>query len=269
MSTTTTAHPEGPPLIPVRATGWRWGLRNLLRKEMGQWWTTRMWWVQTLLWVLLLNGITTAVMLDTGGMTGDEVLRETVQTFLLVAATAVGIGVVLTIQGAVVGEKEMGTAAWVMSKPASRASFVLAKLIAHSVGFLATAIVVPSVVFLVEARFLMSAPIDYGSFGIGVAVVALSVVFYVILTIALGTMFKGRGPVAGIAIGFILAGQFFKGMLPLPLVVATPWLLGDVASSFAIGTQPDFNRTTPIIATVIASVVLAGLALWRFEREEF
>jgi hypothetical protein len=42
-----------------------------------------------------------------------------------------------------------------------------------------------------------------------------------------------------------------------------------VASSFAIGTQPDFNRTTPIIATVIASVVLAALALWRFEREEF
>jgi hypothetical protein len=95
------------------------------------------------------------------------------------------------------------------------------------------------------------------------------VVFYVILTIALGTMFKGRGPIAGIGVGFILAGQFFKGMFPLSLVMATPWLLGDVAFSFAVGTQPDFNRTTPIIATVIASVVLAGLALWRFEREEF
>jgi ABC-2 type transport system permease protein len=269
MSTAATAHQDSPPLIPVRATGWRGGLRNLLRKEMGQWWATRMWWVQTLLWVLLLNGITTAVMLDTGGMTDDEVLQETVQTFLLMAATAVGIGVVLTIQGAVVGEKELGTAAWVMSKPASRASFVLAKLIAYSVGFLTTAILIPSIVFLVEARYLMSASIDYEAFGIGVAIVALSVVFYVILTIALGTIFKGRGPVAGIGVGFILAGQFFKGMLPLPLVMATPWLLGDVASSFAIGTQPDFNRTTPIVATVIASIVLAGLALWRFEREEF
>jgi len=269
MSTATTTHPENPPLIPVRATGGLGGLRNLLRNEMGQWWTTRMWWVQTLLWVLLLNGITTAVLLDTGGMTGAEVLGETVQTFLQVAATAVAIGVVLTIQGAIVGEKELGTAAWVMSKPASRASFVLAKLIAHSVGFLVTAILIPSIVFLVEARYLMSAPIDYGSFGIGVAVVGLSVVFYVVLTIALGTMYKGRGPVAGIAVGFILAGLFFKGMLPLPLVMATPWLLGDVASSFAIGTRADFNRTIPILATVITSVVLAGLALWRFEREEF
>jgi ABC-2 type transport system permease protein len=269
MTPPTTAPPERQLLIPVEAKGWRGGLRNLVRKELGQWWTTRRWWIQTLLWVLLLNGITTVVMLDTAGMAPDEVVQEAMQTFLLAAALTVGIGVVLGIQGSVVGEKELGTAAWVMSKPASRASFVLAKLIAHSVGFLTTAILIPSIVFLVEARYLLTAPIDYASFGIAVAVLALSVVFYVILTIALGTMFKGRGPIAGIGVGFILAGQFFKGMFPLSLVMATPWLLGDVAFSFAIGTQPDFNRTTPIIATVIASVVLAGLALWRFEREEF
>ena len=268
MTASTTA-PEISPLIPVRVNGWRGGLGNLLRKELGQWWTTRMWWVQTLLWVLLLNGVTTAVMLDSEGMAPDEVVQAAVQTFLLVAATAVGIGVVLSIQGSVVGEKEMGTAAWVMSKPASRASFVLAKLVAHSVGFLGTAILIPSIVFLVEARFLLSAEIDYGSFGVGVALVGFSVVFYAILTIALGTMFKGRGPVAGIGVGFILAGQFFKGMLPLPLVMATPWLLGDIASSFALGAQPDYNRSVPIIATALASVLLTGLALWRFEREEF
>lgn len=269
MTTAATAPPESQPLIPVETNGWRGGLRNLLRKELGQWWTTRMWWIQTLVWVLLLNGITTVVMLDAAGLAPDEVVQEAVQTFLLVAATTVGIGVVLGIQGSVVGEKEMGTAAWVMSKPASRASFVLAKLIAHSVGFLTTAIVIPSIVFLVEARYLLTAPIDYAPFGVAVAVLALSVVFYVILTIALGTMFKGRGPIAGIGVGFILAGQFFKGMLPLSLVMATPWLLGDVAFSFAIGTQPEFNRSIPIVATAIASVLFVGLALWRFEREEF
>jgi ABC-2 type transport system permease protein len=268
MTTTPTAAFESP-LILVHTTGWRGGLGNLVRKELGQWWTTRMWWVQTVLWLFLLNGVTTAFMLNTGGMTPDQALLETVQTFLLVAATVIVIGVVLTIQGSVVGEKELGTAAWVMSKPASRASFTVAKLIAHSVGFLATAVVIPSIVFLVEARYLLSAPVDYGSFAVGVAVVGLSVIFYVILTIALGTMFNGRGPVAGIAVGFILAGQFFKGMLPLPLVLATPWLLGDVASSFAIGSQPEFNRTIPIIATLLGSVVLVILALWRFEREEF
>jgi ABC-2 type transport system permease protein len=208
------------------------------------------------------------VMLDSG-MAPDALVQEAVQTFLLVGATAIGIGVVLTIQGAVVGEKELGTAAWVMSKPVSRTSFVLAKLIGHSVGFFVTAVLIPSIVFVVEARFLLPVQLDYGRFALAVAVLTLSVLFYVVLTIALGCAFKGRGPVAGIGIGLILVGQFFKGMLPLPLVLFTPWLLGDTASSFALASRPDFNRMIPITATAVATLVFIFLAMWRFRREEF
>ena len=32
-------------LRPVAAGGWRGGFSNLLRKELGQWWGTKMWWV--------------------------------------------------------------------------------------------------------------------------------------------------------------------------------------------------------------------------------
>jgi hypothetical protein len=97
----------------------------------------------------------------------------------------------------------------------------------------------------------------------------LSVLFYVVLTIALGCMFNGRGPVAGLGIGLVLVGQFFKGMIPLPLVMATPWLLGDVATSYALASPPDFNRIIPIIVTAAAAVALVLLAIWRFQREEF
>jgi hypothetical protein len=82
-------------------------------------------------------------------------------------------------------------------------------------------------------------------------------------------MFKGRGPVAGLGIGLVLVGQFFKGMLPLPLVMATPWLLGDVATSYALASPPDFNRIIPIIVTSTATLVLVFVAIWRFQREEF
>jgi hypothetical protein len=75
--------------------------------------------------------------------------------------------------------------------------------------------------------------------------------------------------VAGLGISLILVGQFFKGMLPLPLVLATPWLLGDVAASFALASTPDFNLMVPIIVTAAAAVALVGLAIWRFQREEF
>jgi ABC-2 type transport system permease protein len=228
-----------------------------------------MWWVQTLIWVVLLNGVTTVILLEGPGMPPVELVTEAVQTFLQMGAITIGIGVVLTVQGAVVGEKELGTAAWVMSKPASRASFVLAKLIAYSVGFLATALLIPTIIFVVQAQFLLPVPLDYGRFALAVGIVALSVLFYVVLTIALGCMFKGRGPVSGIGIGLVLVGQFFKGMLPLPLVMATPWLLGDVATSFALASPPDFNRMVPIIVTAAAAVALVYLGIWRFHREEF
>jgi len=269
MTSTTAATTVESSLVPVHTTGWRGGLGNLVRKELGQWWGTRMWWVQSLIWVLLLNGVATVVMLEGAGMAPGEAVTEAVQTFLLMGAMTIGIGVVLTVQGAVIGEKELGTAAWVMSKPASRVSFALAKVIAYSVGFLATALLIPSIVFVVQAQFLLPAPLDYGKFALAVSIVALSVLFYVVLTIALGCMFKGRGPVSGIGIGLILVGQFFKGMLPLPLVMATPWLLGDVAASYALASSPDFDRMVPMLVTGAAAVALACLAIWRFQREEF
>jgi len=268
MTSITTAATAESPLVPVHATGWRGGLANLVRKELGQWWATRMWWVQTLIWVVLLNGVATVIMLQ-AGMPPEELVTEAVQTFLLMGAMTIGIGVVLTIQGAVVGEKELGTAAWVMSKPASRASFVVAKLIGYSVGFLATALLIPSLIFVVQAQLMLPVSLDYGQFALAVAIVALSVLFYVVLTIALGCMFKGRGPVAGLGIGLVLVGQFFKGMIPLPLVMATPWLLGDVATSYALASPPEFNRVVPIIVTAAAAVALVCVAIWRFNREEF
>ena len=268
MNTTSAATVESS-LVPVHTTGWRGGLANLVRKELGQWWGTRMWWIQTLIWVLLLNGVTTVIMLEGAGMPPGELVTEAVQTFLQMGAIAIGIGVVLTIQGAVVGEKELGTAAWVMSKPVSRASFVFAKLIAYSVGFLATSLLIPSIVFVVQAQFLLPVSLDYGRFALAVGIVALSVVFYVVLTIGLGCMFKGRGPVAGLGIGLVLVGQFFKGMIPLPLVMATPWLLGDVATSYALASPPEFNRMVPIIVTAAAAIALVFVAIWRFHREEF
>jgi hypothetical protein len=64
-------------------------------------------------------------------------------------------------------------------------------------------------------------------------------------------------------------GQFFKGMLPEAIVLATPWLLGDVAASFAIQQSPAFNRLVPMIFVAVEIVILAAIGIWRFNREEF
>lgn len=255
-------------LTPASPGPWTAGMANLLRKELRQWFGTRTWWVQLTLWVVILNGVTTAVMFDPE-LPPPELLEEAVLTFLQMAATVVAIGVVLATQGAIVGERELGTAAWVLSKPASRPSFVLAKLVAHATGFVLLAITVPAVLFAVEVAARVEAPLDTAQFALGVAVVSLSVIFYLTLTLALGTLFRGRGPVAGLGIGLVLMGLFFKGMLPVPLVVVTPWLLGDVAGSITLGTTMEIDRMVPVVATTVATVGLLGMALWRFQREEF
>jgi hypothetical protein len=132
-----------------------------------------------------------------------------------------------------------------------------------------TAILVPSAIFAATSEVLFPGMLDFGAFAIAVGVIALSMVFYVTLTVCLGTLFKGRGPVAGIGIAFILTGQFFNGMLPAFLVMRTPWPLSEVAASYAVQAPSEWNRLTPIIATAIGIVALSGLAVWRFGRDEF
>jgi len=46
----------------VQESGWRGGLRNMLRLEFGKWWGSRLWWVQSLIWVLVINGMLAALL---------------------------------------------------------------------------------------------------------------------------------------------------------------------------------------------------------------
>lgn len=255
-------------LVPVGSPRRLGGFGNLLRRELGAWWRTRSWWIQLLVWLVILDGISLIVMMD-ASMSSHALTAEAVRTFLQVSASAIAIGVVVTVQGAIVGEKELGTAAWVVSKPVSRASFVMAKFVGHGCAFLGLAVIVPTTVFAIEARALLTTPVATGDLALAAGVVALSVVFYLAFTLALGTLFQSRGPVAGIGLATVLAGLFFKGMLPSALVYASPWLLGDVAASIALGTELDPNWPVPIGAAAILSIGLLWVAVRRFEREEF
>ncbi|HWL49918.1 MAG TPA: ABC transporter permease subunit [Acidimicrobiia bacterium] len=270
MTVTDTKSLNQPELRPVQSRGWTGGLGNLVRKELDQWWGTRVWWIQLLIWTVILIGISTAILVEgqSNGSTPTELHQEMVQTFILVAGMAIGIGVVISVQGSVVGEKQSGTAAWVMSKPASRQSFVLAKVFAHTVGFWATALIIPAAIFLVGMRLLVSTPVDLSLFMAGLALVALIALFYIALTLMLGTMLDGSGPVAGIGIGFALAGMFFKDMLPQAFVRLTPWTLPDLAGAIALGGPLPAQWAVPVVAATVGVIVMIALALWRFGHEE-
>lgn len=259
-------------LRTVRTGGWRSGLANLLRKELGQWWTTSLWWIQLIIWVLLLNGVTTIVIiteLQVGEMTKTELAQNAVQTFLQMGATVISIGAVITMQGAIVGEKQSGTAAWVLSKPASRPAFLVAKMVSYTLGFGVTAVLIPALLFVVETRWLFPLPVSLSPFIAGVVLMALNVMFYLMLTIMLGTVFDSRGPVIGIGITIAMAGMLFKSLLPMSVLNFTPWLLGDIGSGLANNQPLPANWIVPVAATACWAILFAIAALWRFSREDF
>lgn len=198
-----------------------------------------------------------------------ELLQEVVLTFLPLAVGAVGMGTVIVVQGAIVGEKQLGTAAWVMSKPASRAAFILTKALSYTIGFWTTAIIVPSIIFVIVTRQIVPAPLALMPFQAGLAVWALAQLFYLMLTLMLGTLFDSRGPIAGIGIAFIMAGLLLKGFIPQAIMMFTPWYLPDISAGLTLQMPLPGIWPIPLVATGCWLVLFTAVALWRFAREEF
>ena len=250
--------------------GWRGGLRNMLRAELGKWFRTNMWWVQSLIWIVVINGILAGVIWSEEGID----IFEAVALFSLFMGLFPAIAIIIIMQDAIVGEKESGTVAWVLSKPVSRSAFVLAKLIANLIGVLITMVLLPSLVAYIHISFAGGELLDPLNFLGGLAVVYLNLVFYLTLTLMLGTFFNHRGPVIGIPLALAFGQQLIFGILPF-LVEVLPWTLvvpyGDIELPFAAavvrGELP--HSMNPFYTTLILVVLFIALSLWRFEKEEF
>jgi hypothetical protein len=183
--------PEMAQLQPLEQRGWRAGLSPLMRAGFAAWWKTNDWWIQALLWTAVINGSVAVA------IWGDAPEELDVFTLYGVMTMFAAIAVAIIMQEAIVGEKRSGTAAWVLSKPASRDAFMLAKLVPNAVGIVVTMIVVPSTVLLIQL-VLADVEVSVPRFWLGAAVAALNLLFYLTLTLMLGTLFDSAGPVIAI-----------------------------------------------------------------------
>lgn len=272
MTANTTAAPRV--LRPIAGRGWRLGFGNMLANEFGRWFGTRRWLIQLAVFVLLINGpvfIVSAAGAETGlveGVAGPAAVAAVADVFggLLIASTT--IGVVVIAQGAIIGEKQLGTAAWVMSKPASRSGFILAKFLAYGVALLLLAFPLPGALFYAGCVFFFGQGPALGALAAMLGLVALHLAFYLALSLMLGTLFAGRGPVAAIGIGLLLFGLSIGRQLPvLPYIL--PWSLPDLGIGSLMGQTWPPAWPIPVIATAVWIIGFMAVALWRFSREEF
>ena len=250
-----------PALVLRHANGWRMGLANMLAKENFAWWRTRRWWIQCLIALFFLNFFM-AMNLGLGS------ISNAVNAYLYIAGAVAPVAAIIMGQDAILGERLSGTAAWVLSKPIQRPAFILSKLIAYGAGLLATWVVLPGVVAILELTVVSKVHLPVAGFVGAMGLIYLNLLFYLTLTLMLTTLLHGRGAVLGIAI-FLVWGWMIK---PFGVLLADvmPWrlLLEPALGGYLLQGEP-LPTVAPIIATALWCVLFTGVAIWRISREEF
>lgn len=257
------------PLLPATASGWLVGFGNMVDKEYASWWRTRRWLTHLVLWFIVINAFMFLIGVD--GLqrhTPDEVLTELIEVFLRVGGLWTAIGIVVSTQSAVLGERQLGTAEWVLSKPLTRPAFLLSKLLVSGLSFVFLAVVIPTVLFFLQTLWHALSQPELGPFLAAILLHVQHLLFYLALTLTLGTFFASRGPVSGVAIGFLFAGFILPNVFPTTLEWL-PWGLPELSATVALGRPLPVIWYLPVVTTVLWTLLCVLVALWRFEREEF
>ena len=253
-------------LYPVRKQGWGTGFSNLFRQESNKWWGTRRWLKYTIVWVLLANSIPLIIFFDDV----ETSTAETLHLFIIMVMLVSIVGVIITMQGVIIGEKQSGTAAWLLSKPVARPAYILARLSATGLATLLIMLIIPAIAAYGLMTQLGGNQVDIHSFVLAMGIAAVFMVFLLTLTLMLGTVFNSRAAVIGIPMALLLFAEFYEGLLARyapGLLDYDPMMLLELADGVALGSP--LGSVTPLIATAVWSLLLVVLALWRFGREEF
>ncbi|MGE5123375.1 MAG: ABC transporter permease [Acidobacteriaceae bacterium] len=254
----------------VTGSGWSRGLENMLRSGFTGWFRTRTWWTQCLIWAGIINLILAAVAFNPQAPDFVELLM----LFAVFASLFPAVGVVILMQDSIVGEKREGTAAWVLSKPVTRHAFVLSKVVTNAIGVLATMIIVPGSVAYIILSVFQRSPLDPLGFLEALGVIFANHLFFLTLTLMLGTLFNVRGPVIGIPLGILFFQQNLIGFMPfLRFVLPWPLTLGVGNTNSLIFSLLTRTPIQPEMLTILAvilgeSLLFVLISLWRFNREE-
>ena len=261
--------------------GWR-GFTNLLRKENRAWWGTRRWWINALLWPVIICGLlanmlfvptianlaTDADIARAGGLTAHIMLMG-LSVFFEFGITALAIGTIVLSQDLIINEKQSGIAEWLLSKPIARRSYILAKLTANALPILILLVGLPSALGYGMLSLRLGEPFPLMPFLSATGIMVLHTLFYLTLTLMLGTLFNSRGPILAFTLGSVLGGSMLGGLFK-PLLYVTPWMLPKVASLTASSQAiPADMGIAPLVATALWIVVFIVVAMAKFEKTEF
>jgi ABC-2 type transport system permease protein len=261
----------------VQEKGWRRGLGNLLRGEYSAWFKSSRWWKQLLVWFVIINGMMGLMIVASAeaakdGNDGPPILFM----YGIFGGMFVAFGVMIIMQRVLVREKQHGTAAWVLSKPVTRTSFIVSRLVVNSIAILLTSVIVPGVILYITLGLFS----DIGwlspfGFAAALLMVSLHTFYWIAFVLMMGTLLESSSGV--IAVPMILYFMFWYGPSLIPaLIYISPILLtfspapdqmSALSVAFMTG-EPVFSWW-PLISTVVSCVIFIAVAIRRFNRQEF
>jgi hypothetical protein len=252
------------------------GLGGLLRGELARW-LGRRGLVHLIVWTVLIQS---TLYIDTVerdlavGWRGFDMLVQLWWVFLPPAA--IGIA-----QNALVEERQDDTAPWVLSKPVSRSSYVVGKILGTTIGIVAIGLLLQAAltyVWLPEVEPETGLPIarpELGSYVAVLAILALVALMFVALTISLTTIVPWRGPAAfvGLVVWILVwtapheqIERFTIGGLIVG-EMETPRQMKPLAEYLVFDTP--LEPTSSIVWTAIAAFAFITLGALVYRRQQF
>jgi ABC-2 type transport system permease protein len=166
---------------------------------------------------------------------------------------------VLLSMGAVVSEKEKGSAALVLVKPLSRGAFLLSKFCALALVFAACILVAGLGAYYYT--LLLFGPLDLGAFMLSNLLLWLYALVYVAATLLFSTLVRSQAAAAGLSVGMLLLFSLV-GASPV-LAKYLPAHLLDWASALLTGQPLSAWPALYISLGLIAASVVAAWAAFR------
>lgn len=251
------------------------GFGPLLGKELLEQWRTKRLLVVAIVFVALAIGSAylaryTAELVQALGGVPFEIdfptptTADAVTQFLKNLGQAGILTAILLAMGSVATEKERGTAALILSKPASRGAFLAAKLVAIGTT-LAVSLALASVTGYVYTALLFEPPDAFG-WAAMTGLLLLALLAYAALTFLGSALTRSAVAAAGIGIAGLVAVGIVSA-LPSVAPYTPAGISGEPAMALALGGDPG-PLLGPLVVNVAFVLVVAALAWLVFRRQE-
>ncbi len=251
------------------------GFGPLLRKELLEQWRTRRLLVVAVVFVALAIGsaflarYTAELVQALGGVPfeiefPEPTTADAVTQFLKNMGQAGILTAILLTMGSVATEKERGTAALLLSKPASRGAFLAAKLVAIA-ATLGISLAIASGAGYAYTVLLFDPP-DALGWAAMTGMLLLALLAYAALTFLGSTLTRSSVAAAGIGIAGLI-GVGLLSALPSVAPYTPAGISGEPAIAVALGTDPG-PLLGPLLVNVAFVALVAALAWVSFRRQE-